>query len=251
MPPELEPLVPVPSTGRRFVGRRQVRLGDVTVDGRLRLDALTRYTQDVSNDDTADAGLADALAWVVRRTTVDTIVPARFDERLVFVTFCAGLGRRWAERRLHVTGDGGAAIDVSTLWVHIDPGSGRPKELPTQFLELYGEAAQGRVVGARNQIPPPPPSAEVTVRSWRVRAADLDLFGHVNNAAYWASIEELLADEAFPVPHRALVEYGAGLGRGSEVELRARRDDSGLWAWLIGADQVHARFSVRPLPGVS
>lgn len=242
----LEPLTPVPGEGRRFVGRRQVRLGDVTADGRLRLDALTRYTQDVSNDDTTDAGLLDDMAWVVRRTTVDTIVPAGFGERLEFVTFCAGLGRRWAERRLHVTGDRGAALEVSTLWVHVDAASGRPRQLPAQFLELYGQAAGGRTVGARHGNPPMPPDA--LGRPWPVRAVDLDLFGHVNNAAYWAVVEELLADEPLSPPHRAVAEYGAGLGRGSDVQLRWVRSAGALGAWLVSGNDVHASFAVRPLP---
>lgn len=227
------------------MGRRQVRLGDVDVDGRLRLDALTRYTQDVSNDDTTDAGLLDDLAWVVRRTTVDVMEPAGFGERLELVTFCAGLGRRWAERRLHITGDHGAALEVSTLWVHIDAGSGRPRPLPAQFLELYGEAAGGRTVGARHRNPPVPPDAPR--RRWAVRAVDLDLFGHVNNAAYWAVVEELLADDPMPPPYRCVAEYGAGLGRGSEVELCWTRPDGGLSAWLVTGDEVHASFAVRSL----
>jgi acyl-ACP thioesterase len=234
------PLVPVPPVGRRFVGHRQVRLGDVNPAGELRLDALTRYTQDVSNDDTGDAGLVDDLAWVVRRTTVDVLVPARFGEGLELVTFCGGLGRRWAERRLHVTGTGGARYEVATLWVHIDPGTGRPRELPAQFLELYGEAAGGRTVTARHRNPPPPADAEG--RPWVVRAADLDLFGHVNNAAYWAAVEEVAADEPLVPPVRAVAEYGAGLHRGAEVELRWARDEAGSGVWLVGDGTVHASF---------
>ena len=51
-----------------------MRLGDVDPDGRLRLDALTRYTQDVSDDDTTDAGLDVEPGWVVRSTVVDELV---------------------------------------------------------------------------------------------------------------------------------------------------------------------------------
>src|SRR3546814_5593560 len=45
-------LVPRPPRGRVFEGARRVRLGDVSPAGRLRLDAATRYLQDLSADDT-------------------------------------------------------------------------------------------------------------------------------------------------------------------------------------------------------
>jgi acyl-ACP thioesterase len=240
-----EPLAALGPSGRRYVGRRRVRLGDVTPRGTLRLDALARYAQDVSNDDTTDAGLEDDLAWVVRRTVVQTLAPARFGEDLVFVTFCSGMGRAWAERRLHVTGDGGARLEVATLWVHLDPATGRPRPLSEQFVALYGEAAQGRRVGARRTLAAPPEGAER--RPWTVRAADLDLFGHVNNAAYWAVVEDLLADHPVAAPWRAVAEYGAGLGRGDRVEVRYSVGAGGLAAWLVGGGAVHASFTLAPV----
>jgi len=57
-----------PRAGRVFEGTRRVRLADVSPAGRLRLDAIARFLQDVSADDTADAALPDAEAWVVRIT---------------------------------------------------------------------------------------------------------------------------------------------------------------------------------------
>jgi hypothetical protein len=57
--------------GREFTARRRVRLGDATPNGRLRLDALARYLQDVSNDDTRVSEWSDPHWWVVRRTVID------------------------------------------------------------------------------------------------------------------------------------------------------------------------------------
>ncbi|MEZ5376539.1 MAG: thioesterase [Acidimicrobiales bacterium] len=213
-----QPLTPLPSVGRAYSQVRKVRLGDVRPDGKLRFDALVRYAQDVSNDDTTDAELVNDLAWVVRKTTVDVVVEAEFGEVLTFVTFCSGLGGRWAERRLHVTGDRGARIEVATLWVHLDPDSGRPSRLSQQFIDLYAEAAQGRKVGARLDHPDPGPSA--TTRSWPIRYVDFDIFDHMNNAAYWAAVEELIAERSFPpVRCRAELEYGHGIDHGGDITL--------------------------------
>lgn len=206
-----EPLVPPPLSGRTFSSHRKIRLGDVCPEGSLRLDALIRYAQDVSNDDTADADLADDLAWVVRRTVVDVLADAELGETLTFTTFCSGIGGRWAERRLRVRGDRGGHYEIATLWVHLDAESNRPKRLSDQFLDLYGEASRGRRVSARLVHDPPPDEAER--RSWPLRFVDFDVFGHVNNAAYWAVVEEHMAERSLRRCGRRIeLEYGAGIG---------------------------------------
>ncbi len=204
-------------------------------DGSLRLDALTRYTQDVSNDDTGDAELPDDMAWVVRRTVVDVVRPAVFGEELEIVTFCSGLGNRWAERRLSICGDHRARYEVATLWIYIDAASGRPRMLGDRFLELYGPSAQGRKVQAR--LTHGPCDAEAERVAWPVRRVDFDLFNHVNNAAYWAAVEELLPDLTArrSAQLRFSLEYRDGISAGSTVRIAARRSPEidELW-WLTG-----------------
>ena len=215
----LRPLASPAVDGRRFTGSRKVRLGDVDGTGRLRLDALTRYTQDVSDDDTTDAGLAADPGWVVRSTVVDELVPAALAEHLTFVTFCSGVGRTWAERRLSVSGDGGARYEVATVWICVNPTTGAPSSLTDQFNELYGPAAAGRKVSARLTNPKPPTDpAKLTTERWPLRVADYDIYGHVNNAAYWAAIEERL-DVLPPTPRRTRMEYGRGIAPTASVPL--------------------------------
>ena len=43
--------------GRRYEMHQPVRLGDASRGGRLRLDALARYLQDVATEDTAEVEL--------------------------------------------------------------------------------------------------------------------------------------------------------------------------------------------------
>ena len=88
-----------PIDGRTFAGSRRVRLGDCSPGGRLRLDAAARYLQDLSDDDTRDAGLAQ-MTWVVRRTVIDVWQFPTYLEPLDMVTWCSGIGSRWAERRV-------------------------------------------------------------------------------------------------------------------------------------------------------
>ncbi len=248
-------MVDLPDSGRVFTGRRPVRLGDVDPSGRLRLDALTRYTQDVSNDDTTDAGLVDDLAFVVRRTTVEAHHAGVFGENLVIQTFCGRLGKRWAERRLIVRGSAGASYDVATLWVHIDTESGRPRPLSNDFLRHYAEAAGDRTVSARHELRRPDavdsagfdPSS-IRRSPWPLRAVDFDTFGHMNNAAYWAVIEEHLRARPVTRPLRCVIEYGAGIAPGDEVTIAWGPDSADrrrLW-WEVDG-QPAASGLLEPL----
>ncbi len=250
----LNPLAPPVVDGRRFSGSRKVRLGDVGIDGRLRLDALTRYAQDVSDDDTTDAGLAVEPNWVVRSTVVDELVPATITEELTFVTFCSGIGRSWAERRLTVTGTAGARYEIATLWICVNSETGAPASLTDQFLELYGPAADGRKVSAKliNPKPPADPS-EASMERWPLRAVDYDVYGHVNNAAYWALVEQWL-EMAPPVPRRTRLEYGRGIDPTDSVAVaRAVADGSrqlSIW-WLSDGESgpPAASASMAPIDG--
>ena len=85
-------LVVRPSSGRVFDGARRVRLADVSPAGRLRLDAAARFLQDLSADDTADAALPDAEAWVVRKTVIEVAAFPRYLEPLELATWCSGTG---------------------------------------------------------------------------------------------------------------------------------------------------------------
>ena len=119
--------VPLPAEGRRFVAERRVRLGDVTASGRLRLDALARYLQDVAGDDVRDAGIH--APWVMRRLALELGQLPRFNDDVELITFCSGTGSRWAERRTILTVDGRVAADAVAIWVYVNPATGAPAPL--------------------------------------------------------------------------------------------------------------------------
>jgi acyl-ACP thioesterase len=216
-----------------------VRLGDVNARARLRLDALARYLQDVANDDATEALEGDAMAWVARSTTVRVERWPVFREAVTLTTWGSGIGSRWAERRTSVVGERGGSIEAASTWIHVDLDSGRPKKLIPKFVEAYGEAIDGREVSARLAHDGPPDEAESV--PWTVRSADIDLLGHVNNAIYWAMVEEHLEVHA---PCTATVEYRGGVDHGQAVELR--RHGAHLW---VAADGVVAA-SARVVLGV-
>jgi acyl-ACP thioesterase len=228
-------LVAQPAAGRVFVSERPVRLGDVDDRARLRLDAIARYLQDIATDDTASTDLDDdedgkGSSWVVRRTLVEVRHAARLDERLELATFCSGTGRGWAERRTSIVGVHGASIETVSLWIRIDPASGRPIRLSDRFLEIYGPTAGDRRVSSRLQLPPPPEHADRW--AWAIRRVDLDPLRHVNNAVHWSIVEETLPEGSRR--GRGEIEYLAPIEPDTDLTLAV---DGGS-SWLVAGDRV-------------
>jgi acyl-ACP thioesterase len=244
VPVVLEPLAPLPTTGRVFERSRRVRLGDVSPAGRLRFDGLTRYLQDLSDDDTRDAGMSGEMTWVVRRTVVDVSQFPVLGEELALQTFCSATGPRWAERRVRLTGDRGGSADAATLWVFVDE-RGRPAPLPDGFMATFGEAAAGRTVRAKLTLPDPP-ELGATTTAWPSRFTDFDVLGHMNNAAYWSAVEEVLsARRHLRARLRATVEFRTAVEAGASVSVTTVDAESGVAIWLTGGGTVFAAAAVE------
>jgi acyl-ACP thioesterase len=217
-----------------------VRLSDVSPKGRLRLDGVARYLQDVAADDGHDAMGSEADPWVVRRTTIRVDRFPVLRERVTLTTWASGAGARWAERTTTLEGARGGSITAVALWVYVDLESGRPKRLTDAFWSHYGDSVAGRTVAARLHHRDAPPAG--TPVPWVPRFADFDVLGHVNNAVYWAVVEEHLDLEA---PVTVELEYRGGVDRGQAVEVLV--DGDGLWMTADGALAASARFTDHPL----
>lgn len=227
-------MVPVPDTGRCFTATRRVRLGDVDPAGRARLDAIARWLQDVARDDARDAGLAgaDLDGWIVRWTTIDVLMPPRFDETVSLTTFCGGVGPRWAERRTSIAGDGAGRVEAASLWICVDAVTGRPRRLPPLLSEQYLQAAQGRTVSGRRRLPDPPAGADLAWTRWPLRRTDLDVLDHVNNAAWFALLVEASAEHGLGGAMRATVEHITELKIDDEVDWAWVESDGDLDMWI-------------------
>ncbi len=239
-------VVPPPTVGRQFSHSRRVRMGDADPSGRLRADAAARYLQDVAQDDIRDAGHDPLTPWIARRTVLVGERWPRLDELVEVTTFGSGFGRSWAERRTIVEGEG-TRLDGVALWIYLDLDNGMPKRLGPEFHETYDEAIGGRRVSARLRLGGPPPG--LTVRPWSFRHVDVDGFGHVNNAASWALVEEELAEHGLE-PCYAELEYIRPIPPRQHVELQSQvtRDVTGakrLDIWLTLAGQSVAAATVR------
>jgi acyl-ACP thioesterase len=240
------PLVAPPANGRVFRAARPIRLSDRDARGRLRLDAVARYLQDVAGDDVDETGWgAPEHLWVLRRVRVDVLRPFLEDRGVELATWCSGLAPVAAGRRTSLVGDRGGRVEVDSAWVHLGPDA-RPARLDDTF-GVYAGAAGGRRVSTRLELPDPPTGAPRL--PWPLRATDVDLLGHVNNAAYWQAVEHVLArtgpDPALPL--RAALDYRSPVDLGDDVELVADGSEASLAVGLAVGGVFRAVGRVAPL----
>ncbi len=224
---------------RRFASRRRISLSDTDAAGRLRLDAVARYLQDAASEDWLDAGFDhDSHVWVVRRTELEVREPFRPEDAFTIETWCSGAAGSTAARRYSVRGERGGAVEAESIWIHLDREL-QPKRLDERFLEVYGSSAGGRKASGRLVLQA---AAAASGRPWPFRTTDVDRLGHVNNAAYWAPLEETWAgrlDGRF----RAVLEYRRPIDLGEPVELRA--DGALAWLTVAGETRAAAMLEVR------
>ena len=150
----LDTAIPLPRTGRTVVRGRRIRLSDVDAHGRLRLDAVARFLQDIAIDDVQETGwgLPDHL-WFVRSILLDVLEPFAGDTEVELTTWCSGVAAIAAGRRWSLTGDAGGRIEVDSVWIHLDAEQ-RPARI--EDFGVYGEAAGGRHVSTKLALPNPP-----------------------------------------------------------------------------------------------
>jgi acyl-ACP thioesterase len=237
----LDTRIPIPERGRTFGARRRIRLADMDARGRLRLDSVARFLQDIAIDDVQETGwgMPEHL-WFVRRIRIDVLRPFVADTGVELTTWCSGLAAMAAGRRWSLTGDGGGRIEVDSVWIHLDA---RERPARIEHFGVYEEATRGRRVSTKLALAEPPPGAQTV--PWPLRATDVDRHGHVNNTVYWQAIEHLLPALGIDPrrPHRAELDYRQPIDLADEVELRV----AGGAVAFVAAGEVKAVAAVHAL----
>jgi acyl-ACP thioesterase len=240
----LDPAIPAPTEGRTFAGRRRAGLADRDRDGRVRLDAIARILQDVAIDDVQETGWGmPSHLWFVRRIRIDVLDPFLDDREIELVTWCSGLAAIAAGRRWSLSGDHGGRAEVDSVWIHLGPDQ---KPARIEGFEIYAATSGGRHVSTKRELPDTP--ADATAAPWPLRATDVDVHGHVNNAIHWQAVEHALARSVID-PQRPLaaeLEYREPLEPGDQVELLQASDGSALLIGLRTAATLKAVARVEP-----
>ncbi|MGH3111207.1 MAG: acyl-ACP thioesterase domain-containing protein [Gaiellaceae bacterium] len=224
---------PAAAAGPRLSFEPPHPFSDRDARGRLRLDAVARYLQDVASDDVDETGWgAPKHLWVVRHVRIEVVAPPVDDDHVELATWSSGSGALAAARRMSLVGDRGGRVELDSVWVHLGPDA-RPARIGD--FDPYAEAAAGRVITTRLELPEP--SGDGNRAPWPLRATDVDLLGHVNNAAYWHAVEQVLQrgipDPARPL--RARLDHRHSLDVGEPVELASAAGAGRLdLAFLVG-----------------
>ncbi len=182
--------------------------------------------------------------WVVRRTRIHVSRFPRFADHLQLHTFCSGIGRAWAERRTSIESAGRPEPDIEavSLWVHLDPGSWHPAPFSETEIAVYGSTAGERSISHRLRHPARPPADAGNGSRWEFRATETDVADHVNNAAYWAPLEDELLTGNGPDPDGldAEIEFRTPAQPGAKLVL-----SSGERRWIVGdGGEVHASILI-------
>jgi acyl-ACP thioesterase len=176
------------------------------------------------------------IIWIVRRTSLRRVDGARWPrylDEVTLTTWCGGSGAAWAERRTNFEFDGQLLLEVAALWVPTDI-TGHPLRVREEFFDVYGEACRERKISGRVTVPEIPDDAQY--RSWSLREADLDIVGHVNNAAVWCAVSEVL----HPPLHYVSVTHHLAIERDDKVTLAT--SPGRLWLLVDGTTRVSVEY---------
>jgi acyl-ACP thioesterase len=152
----------------------------------------------------------------VRWYRIAVLAPFLDDRAVDLATWCSAEASHAAGRRTTLRGDRGGHVEADSTWIHLDP-AGRPARL--EGFGVYSAATGGRRASTRLTLLDPPSNATRT--PWQLRLVDADRMGHVNNAVFFAAVEERLPALCVDPrrPHRVLLEFRRPIDVGDAVEL--------------------------------
>jgi acyl-CoA thioester hydrolase len=176
------------AVGHVYIAQVRVRHDDLDAFGRAYPSAYLRHLAQVAIDASTDAGFdaawytAAGARWLVRRTAFTVTRPARADDELQVRTWVEDFRRVRSRRRYEADIGAAPALRAATDWVFVDATTGRPRRVPDEMETRFGMAVDAGAPRTPWRAPAAP--SEPGRSTYRVRWAELDSLGHMNNAAY-------------------------------------------------------------------
>ncbi len=234
--------------GRNFT----VTARDVDPQNRVRADAIALMLQESAahHVDTWGMSIPDlnrqGRTWVLARLAVDLGGRPGWKDELCVETWSRGYRGAIATRDFVVRrGDGGMVARATSVWFVIDLATRKPVRL-AEYEPLCEHAPEKRS-GAEEPGRIDFPGGDFTSRLLEVRAADLDLNGHVNNLRYLEWLYESANIDILATRRLSRIEihFLSETHYPDRVELRAAKeptsgDELGLVHSILRGDGVEA-----------
>ncbi|HXO54135.1 MAG TPA: acyl-[acyl-carrier-protein] thioesterase [Mycobacterium sp.] len=207
-----------------------LRVADIDRYGRLRLDAAARHVQDIGQDQLRELGFEDVHPlWIVRRTMMDVIKPIEFRDMLRLRRWCSATSTRWCEKRVRIDGRKGGLIECEAFWININPNTLMPSRISDDFMEGLRRTTDVDRLRWHPYLRPGDRDTATGIHDYPVRFTDIDLFNHMNNAAYWSVVEDYLSatPQLLNAPLRVTIEHEAPVSLGEKLDIIAHVHPAG------------------------
>lgn len=217
----------------------EIRQYECDMYGHLNNTNYIRFMQESALSASAEVGWdvaryqAIGHQWLIRETEIQFLQQLTYGDTAVVTTWADDF-RRVRSRRVYEFRRLGSDALIArgvTDWVYTDMKTGLPALIPEAIIRAYCPEGTPEVAARRAKFPPaPPPPAGVFRLRKRVEFRDVDIVGHLNNAAYFAFIEDASTQVGrhFGWPMKRISEAGfAIIGREMRIEYLqpARLDD--------------------------
>lgn len=223
----------------------QLRTGDFDRFGRIQPAAVLDVFQDIASVQAADMGIgySDACAckafWAVARMKYEVVAPPRIHE-VVQVRTWPHSPSRFAFQRDYSMHDGCRRLLVKATaeWVLMDIAARTLRPIADIF-QGTGEFSPDRMFAKRVRKLKDVDYADAAGEVTRVlRASDVDVNGHVNNARYGAYVLDALDLGANEAVRAFQIDFRRELRQGDEVRIKWLRSEPE--AQLRSASDVQA-----------
>lgn len=172
-----------------WIERHAIRASEMDAHGHLSVRSFCELLQEAAGNHAMALGvgvpelIAQGRTWVLREWQFEMSVWPRWRERVVIETWPSGLDELVATRDFRLAAEDGRELGRATSrWMVVDVGRRRPVRMP-ETVRAIRRPARRRL--AADSLPRgTPPGAATLSTDYRVRFADLDINGHVNNVSY-------------------------------------------------------------------
>ncbi|MBR7120208.1 MAG: hypothetical protein IKC77_08425 [Lentisphaeria bacterium] len=182
-------------------------------DCKLKLKSIFDLFQDAAAEhaDILGCGMENMLEhktlWVLSRQKIEITRLPGVGEEVTVETYPCGMERLFAIREYRIyDGDGKLIINGTAAWLILDMDTIRPKRLTPELLALVPDNSNLPVsFRALGKIGCAPQENDLRFTCC-VRASDIDMNRHLNNANYAAMIQDALATEDITMQNISTVE---------------------------------------------